>query len=65
VDTETRARHPGGRSARVREAVFVAATELVAELGADRVTVGYNRVQLDTPRKSDVPWSVRCTTGRA
>ncbi|MBF6334145.1 TetR/AcrR family transcriptional regulator [Nocardia transvalensis] len=36
---ETRAKRPGGRSARVRDAVFAAATELVAEVGADQVTV--------------------------
>lgn len=39
MNAETRARRPGGRSARVRESVYRAATELVAELGADQVTI--------------------------
>lgn len=39
MDTETRARRPGGRSARVRADVHRAAIELVSELGADQVTI--------------------------
>ncbi len=39
MDAETPLRRPGGRSARVRDAVHRAATELVAECGADQVTV--------------------------
>ncbi|MGF6884242.1 AcrR family transcriptional regulator [Nocardia sp. GAS34] len=39
MNAEIRTRRPGGRSARVGEAVHRAATELVAELGADQVTV--------------------------
>ncbi len=39
MTTDTRARRPGGRSARVRAEVHRAATELVAELGADQVTI--------------------------
>ncbi|WP_440902326.1 TetR/AcrR family transcriptional regulator [Actinosynnema sp.] len=39
MDESTRARRPGGRSARVRAVVHRAAVELVAERGADRVTI--------------------------
>jgi AcrR family transcriptional regulator len=39
MNAEIRTRRPGGRSARVREAVYRAATELVVELGVDQVTI--------------------------
>ncbi|MCO6000134.1 TetR/AcrR family transcriptional regulator [Actinoallomurus rhizosphaericola] len=39
MSAEAQTRRPGGRSARVRAAVHQAATELVAEHGADQVTM--------------------------
>lgn len=39
VNADARARRPGGRSARVRAAVHRAAAELVAQRGADQLTI--------------------------